>query len=168
MVLVQKIQKMSIQVKITMVKLREVYFGRNESEDLLMSDNLLDERIGLIEPELDEEVESDEDDGIPRVTRKGTLAKFLKSKVHGRIASDSRELLLNQLEQITLMLIKRASECAKEHNRQTVFVEDLEIAYEELLKPHIFIESIVQTLEVQKDELKSLAKSSLIRHMEVE
>jgi histone H3/H4 len=120
------------------------------------------------EQENEEDLENEEEDGIPRVSRKGTLSKFLKYRVPGRIAGDSRELLMNQLEQITLILTKRASELSRVQGRQTIFVDDLEKAYEELLNPHVFIEKIVQTLENQKDELRTLADSSLIRHMEVE
>lgn len=115
--------------------------------------------------ELDETEESSEE---IRVSRMGTLSKFVRSKIDGRISSDAKEVLMAQLEQLTIILVKRAQEVTIQNGRNTIYSSDLEVAYEELMKPHAFIETVVDTLEGQKEELRRLAESSLIRHMEVD
>lgn len=109
-----------------------------------------------------------EDDSNVGATRKGTLSKFIRSKTDLRITSDSKDLLMAYLDQLTILLIKRASEECERDGKQTISPKHLEVAYEELMRPHVFVDCILETLENQKDQLKEVAKSSLIRYMEVD
>ncbi|WP_258297839.1 histone-like protein [Paenibacillus peoriae] len=122
----------------------------------------------LIEDENDDFEGNEEGSGEIRVSRKGTLSRFVKSKIDGRISSEAKEVLMSQLEQLTLILIKRSEDLCQKNGRATIYSTDLEEAYEELMKPHIFIETVVDTLEKQKEELQLLANSSLVRYMEVD
>lgn len=97
---------------------------------------------GLIEDENDDFEENEEGNGEIRVSRKGTLSKFVKSKIDGRISSEAKEVLMSQLDQLTLILIKRSEDLCLKKGRATIYSSDLEEAYEELMKPHIFIETV--------------------------
>lgn len=123
---------------------------------------------GAIRDDDEEQDDIEGDSGEIRVSRKGTLSKFVKSKVESRISADAKETLMAQLEQITMILVKRAEEVGHEKGRNTIYPADLEESYEELMSPHAFIETVLDTLEKQKEELKRLAASSLVRHMEVD
>ncbi|WP_017473344.1 histone-like protein [Amphibacillus jilinensis] len=110
---------------------------------------------------LDEEV---------KLIKKGTLTKFSKehSKIEGtRIKDEAKELFGDQLEQLAIVMFRRAEEITRCKSRKTIFPEDFEEAYEELMQPHVFIEEIVNKLEEQKSELKEIAENSMLRHMEV-
>ncbi|MNW64404.1 hypothetical protein D3C74_426860 [compost metagenome] len=72
-----------------------------------------------------------------------------------------------QLEQITIMLVKRAEEVCASQGRSTIYDSDLQTAYEELMQPHEFIDKIILELDNQKEQLKIVAQASLVRHMEV-
>lgn len=120
-----------------------------------------------VEPdEIEDDDEQEDDAANPSVTRKGTLTKFIRSKEDIRITSIAKDVLMAQLDQLAMILIKRAAEASRNDNRQTIFPKHLEAAYEELLKPHVFVDQIINVLEEQKDQLQHLARSSLLRYME--
>lgn len=113
------------------------------------------------------EVETSEEQ---KLIRKATMTRFVKSVARSentRVKEEAKDALMDQLEQLTIILFRRAEEICREANRITVFPEDLEQAYEELMKPHVFIEEIVDKLEIQKEELREIAQKSVLRHMEV-
>lgn len=102
--------------------------------------------------------------------RKTTMTRFIKSfsdNKNIRISDEAKDVLMGQLEQLTIILFRRAEELSKVSQRQTIFPTDLDKAYEELMKPHVFIEEMVDLLDAQKAELKEIAKRSVLRHMEV-
>ncbi|MCK6075388.1 MULTISPECIES: histone-like protein [Paenibacillus] len=115
----------------------------------------------------EEEFEHEEDDGAIRVSRKGTLSKFVRTKTSSRVTNGAKDMLMAQLEQITIMLVKRAEEVCASQGRSTIYDSDLQTAYEELMQPHEFIDKIILELDNQKEQLKIVAQSSLVRHMEV-
>ncbi|WP_153795600.1 hypothetical protein, partial [Paenibacillus polymyxa] len=76
---------------------------------------------GLIEDENDDFEENEEGNGEIRVSRKGTLSKFVKSKIDGRISSEAKEVLMSQLDQLTLILIKRSEDLCLKKGRATIY-----------------------------------------------
>ncbi|WHY65367.1 hypothetical protein [Neobacillus sp. SuZ13] len=143
-----------------------------EPKTLHLDADIVNDEANEYIAQLDESVEhndpEEQETGEIRVTRLGTLSTFIKNQVDSRISTKAKLLLMDQLEQLTIIMIKRADEYSKIRGRQTIYDVDLESAYEELLQPHVFVDQVVQTLEKQKEELQILAKSSLLRHMEVE
>ncbi|MFS0596657.1 histone-like protein [Peribacillus frigoritolerans] len=117
-----------------------------------------------------ETTESEVDDNEElRLTRKATMTRFIKSfskNENTRITSEAKEVLMGQLEQLTIILFRRAEELSREAQRLTIYPDDLEKAYEELMKPHVFIEEMVDKLDAQKLELREIARKSVLRHME--
>ncbi|PFK63099.1 hypothetical protein COJ21_26895 [Priestia megaterium] len=104
------------------------------------------------------------------LTTKSQVTRFVKSVAVTediRLKEDSKGALIQQLEQLAIILIRRSEEICITKGRVTIYPEDLEEAYEELLKPHVFIEEVVEKLETQTEELRALAEKSVLRHMEV-
>lgn len=118
---------------------------------------------------LDELLREDESEENNRITRVGTLHRFLKSKLEDtRVSGDAKGVLMHQLEQLSLILLKKSKQNATAAGRKTIFPEDFEAAYEELLRPHGYIEKVIDTLERQTEELKALREKSALSHMEAD
>ncbi|BCC13985.1 hypothetical protein BC30048_4412 [Bacillus cereus] len=114
-----------------------------------------------------EEIETNADDLGTSVARLGTLTKFLRNNTDRQIANTTKLLLLEQLDQLCIMLIKRAEQHSTSMGRSKIKDEDVQKAFEELLQPHVFIDQITNLLDQQKDELSELAsRQSLIRFLE--
>lgn len=116
-----------------------------------------------------EEIIIDELDENQRITRIGTLQRFLKSKIDDtRVSGEAKEVLLYQLEQIAIILIRKSKESANTAGRKTIYPEDFEVSYEELLRPHGYLEQVIDTLEKQTEELRTLNEKSALSYMEVD
>ncbi|MFE6134865.1 hypothetical protein [Bacillus sp. NPDC057893] len=117
--------------------------------------------------QINEEVETNADELGTSVARLGTLTRFLRNNTDRQIANTTKLLLLEQLDQICIMLIKRAEQHSTSMGRSKIKDEDVQKAFEELLQPHVFIDQITNLLDQQKDELSELAsRQSLIRFLE--
>jgi len=104
-----------------------------------------------------------------RITKLGTLQRFLKSKIDDtRVSGEAKEVLMYQLEQLAIILIKKSKHNANLVGRKTLFPEDFETSYEELLRPHGYIDQVIDTLERQTEELRALKEKSALTHMEVD
>ncbi|WP_210244244.1 histone-like protein [Shouchella miscanthi] len=116
------------------------------------------------------EIENDnikEENRLITVTALNRFTKNVSNIDQVKMTKDAKHLLIDQLEQITTMIFRRAEEICKANGRKTVNDEHLETAYEELMKPQEFLENIIDKLDSQKEELKTMAADkSLIRFME--
>ncbi|MFA2767195.1 MULTISPECIES: hypothetical protein [Bacillus cereus group] len=114
-----------------------------------------------------EEIETSADELGTSVSRVGTLTRFLRNNTDRQIANTTKLLLLEQLDQLCIMLIKRAEQHSSSVGRSKIKDEDVQKAFEELLQPHVFIDQITNLLDQQKDELSELAsRQSLLRFLE--
>ncbi|WP_242250050.1 hypothetical protein [Bacillus cereus group sp. BfR-BA-01324] len=114
-----------------------------------------------------EGIETNADDLGTSVALLGTLTRFLRNNTDRQIANTTKLLLLEQLDQLCIMLIKRAEQHSTSMGRSKIKDEDVQKAFEELLQPHVFIDQITNLLDQQKDELSELAsRQSLIRFLE--
>ncbi|WP_088230738.1 hypothetical protein [Bacillus cereus] len=114
-----------------------------------------------------EEIETNTDELGTSVSRLGTLTRFLRNNTDRQIANTTKLLLLEQLDQLCIMLIKRAEQHSDSMGRSKIKDEDVQKAFEELLQPHVFIDQITNLLDQQKDELSELAsRQSLLRFLE--
>ncbi|MGP4060038.1 hypothetical protein [Halobacillus sp. H74] len=100
------------------------------------------------------------------VSQKGTMEGYVKTLTEKRFSNDGKDVLLDQLNEVCKVLVLRAEEHCLSSGRSTIFKEDLHKAYEELMKPHVFVEEITLKLENQKTELQELAEKSITRFLE--
>jgi histone H3/H4 len=98
------------------------------------------------------------------VTRSRTIEEFFKANTKLRVASDAVEAYKSTLNQMSLEVIKKASQLAEQQNRHTILERDIAQASEEVFRrapievPEL-MEKITQLSIIELTKLANQVKS---------
>lgn len=106
---------------------------------------------------------ADNEDDINPV-KTAPLKKLVKQKdpLEKNAGSDAIELLQAQMEQMSVLLWKRASKYADERDMKTVQAEDIQKAYDDLHDPHDLLIATAEQMKGMQRRLRDQAEESPI------
>lgn len=103
---------------------------------------------------------SEGDDDEPDIIKKTNLRQLLRDEADLQVSKDSRDEVMKKLNELTIVIWGQAVEIASRNDRGTVQKQDVEDAYQQVLKPHNLLHRAVDKVEKVQGDLEDIANES--------
>lgn len=92
--------------------------------------------------------------------RTTTLRNMLRAQPGPQVSEKSRDEMVDKLTTLTIKIWEKAVQIAERNDRGTVEPRDVEMAYQQILKPHNLLHQAVTDVDKLRDRLEEHAHES--------